>query len=203
MIFVSNWSFGYWQAWVYVAITVAALTAIYVYLRVSDPELLARRKRGPGSESSTGQKLVQLGAIIVFAGTPILASYDHRSSWSHVPALVSIAGDCLLVVSFLILLAVLRANSFAAANIAVEADQKVISTGPYAIVRHPYYTGLLLWPLATALALGSWWATLTVVPMALLLAYRIDYEERFLTEKLPGYEAYRRSVRFRLVPQVW
>jgi protein-S-isoprenylcysteine O-methyltransferase Ste14 len=199
---VPTWTFGFWQAWVYLAISLAAGATILAYLQYADPKLLERRLRGLAAETETSQKVIQLAAVVVLAGTLILSSLDHRFLWSHVPLFATIAGDALLAVSFLIILLALRENTFAAANIAVEAGQQVISTGPYAIVRHPYYSGLLLWFFATPLALGSWWGMLMLVPMALVIAWRIRYEERFLTEHLRGYAEYCQSVRYRLLPGV-
>jgi protein-S-isoprenylcysteine O-methyltransferase Ste14 len=193
----------FWQAWVYLVVSLAAGATIFTYLQLADPKLLKRRLRGPVPEKETSQNLLQLAAVSVFAGTIVLSSLDHRFSWSHVPVFATIAGDALVAVSFLIIFLALRENTFAAVNIAVEAGQQVISTGPYAIVRHPYYCGLLVWFLATPLALGSWWSLLMLVPMALVIAWRIGYEERFLTEHLRGYGDYRQSVRFRLLPLIW
>ena len=133
----------------------------------------------------------------------MLCLLDHRFSWSHVPVVATIAGCALLVFGYLIIFLSLRENTFAAVNVAVESGQKVISTGPYAVVRHPYYVGLLVWILATPLALGSWWGLLMLAPMVLVIASRIRYEERFLNEHLRGYPAYCESLRYRIVPLIW
>jgi protein-S-isoprenylcysteine O-methyltransferase Ste14 len=92
---------------------------------------------------------------------------------------------------------------FAGATIEVVSDQKVITSGPYASVRHPMYSGLLVVLFGTPLALGSWWGLLMVVPMAVVNALRIRYEERFLTANLHGYVDYCRKLRYRLIPWVW
>jgi protein-S-isoprenylcysteine O-methyltransferase Ste14 len=194
---------GFWQGWVYLVVSVTAGAVIFAYLLRADPRLLKRRLRGLSSEKETSQKLLQVAIGIVFVGTIVLSSRDHHASWSHVPLLVAIAGDVLLVISYSTMFLAFRENTFAAVNIAVEPGQKVISTGPYAMIRHPYYSGLLLWVMATPLALGSWWALLMLVPMALILRWRIRYEERYLTEQLPGYAEYCQRVRYRLIPRVW
>src|SRR5579863_923794 len=193
----------FWQAWVYGALSLAMGVTLIAYLQCNDPTLLKRRLRGPGAEKDTSQKLIQLAAAMVFAGTVVVASLDHRFSWSHVPVSATIAGFGLLIVCYLVIFFALKANTFAAVNINVEPGQQVVSSGPYAVVRHPYYAGLLLWVLATPLALGSWWGLLLLVPMALVLALRIHFEERFLTQNLPGYAEYCQSVRYRLVPSAW
>jgi protein-S-isoprenylcysteine O-methyltransferase Ste14 len=200
---VGVWAFGFWQAWTYVAISLVSGAAIVAYLKRADPKLLERRLRGPGAEKETSQKLTQLAAAIAFFGTIVLCLLDHRFSWSQVPVVVSIAGCALLLFGYLVIFLSLRENTFAAVNVAVESGQKVISTGPYAIVRHPYYIGLLLWILATPLALGSWSGLLMLAPMVLVIASRIRYEERFLNEHLRGYASYCESLRYRLVPLIW
>ena len=200
---VGVWAFGFWQAWTYVAISLVSGAAIVAYLKRADPKLLERRLRGPGAEKETSQKLTQLAAAIAFFGTIVLCLLDHRFSWSHVPVVATIAGCALLVFGYLIIFLSLRENTFAAVNVAVESGQKVISTGPYAVVRHPYYVGLLVWILATPLALGSWWGLLMLAPMVLVIASRIRYEERFLNEHLRGYPAYCESLRYRIVPLIW
>jgi protein-S-isoprenylcysteine O-methyltransferase Ste14 len=200
---VGAWALGFWQVWAYLAISLVSAAAIVAYLKRVDPKLLERRLRGPGAEKETSQKLTQLAAAMAFLGAIVLSLLDHYFSWSHVPAVVTIAGWALLVVGYLVIFLSLRENTFAAVNVAVESGQKVISTGPYAIVRHPYYVGLLVWILATPLALGSWWGLLMLAPMVLVIASRIRYEERFLNQHLRGYAAYCQSLRYRLVPLIW
>ena len=141
--------------------------------------------------------------MLVFSGTLVLSWFDHRSSWSHVPVFVEIAGYALVVFGFLIYFVVFRENTFAGATVEVVSDQKVITTGPYASVRHPMYCGLLVLLFGTPLALGSWWGLLMVVPMALVVAFRIRYEEAFLTENLDGYAEYCRKLRYRVIPFIW
>jgi len=194
---------NFWQAWVYLGASVMAAVTLLAYLWRTDPTLLKRRLRGPGAEKETSQKLIQLAAAIVVSGTIVVAALDHCFSWSHVPVSATLAGFGLLLVCYFVIFLAFRANTFAAVNINVEPGQQVVSSGPYAVVRHPYYSGLLLWVLATPLALGSWWGLLLLVPMALVLASRIHYEERFLTQNLPGYAEYCKRVRYRLVPSAW
>ncbi|MGA8575282.1 MAG: isoprenylcysteine carboxylmethyltransferase family protein [Candidatus Cybelea sp.] len=193
----------YWEAWVYLVVCFAATAAIVTYLLCADPKLLERRLRGPAAEEKTSQKLLQLAAVILASSTILISALDHLFSWSQLPPSATIAGDALVAGSFLIIFLAFRENTFAAINIAVEAGQKVISTGPYAIVRHPYYSGLLVWFFATPLALGSLWGMLVLVPMALVIGCRTRYEERFLAEHLRGYADYCQSVRYRLLPLVW
>jgi len=204
LLLVPAWTLDYWQAWVYWFVFAASSALITAYLWKRDPKLLERRiDAGPGAETEKTQKLIQLLAFLAFIGAMILPSLDHRYSWSAVPLPVVLAGDVVVALGFLIVFLVFKENTFAAATIAVSSDQKVVSTGPYAIVRHPMYSGALVMLLGTPLALGSWWGLLMFIPMTLIIAWRARDEERFLDKKLCGYEEYCRRVRYRLAPLVW
>jgi protein-S-isoprenylcysteine O-methyltransferase Ste14 len=122
---------------------------------------------------------------------------------SHKNPDTPVAGDVLTALGFLIVFLVFKENTFTAATIAVTVDQKVVSTGPYAIVRHPMYSGALIMLFGTSLALGSWWGLLMFIPMIFTIAWRARDEERFLMKNLSGYEEYCQIVRYRLVPFAW
>ena len=94
-------------------------------------------------------------------------------------------------------------NSYAAANITVEADQKVVSTGLYGLVRHPMYVGMLIFLAGTPLALDSYWGLVVLILSVIVFAFRILDEEKMLEEELNGYIDYTREVQYRLVPHVW
>ncbi len=204
LLLAPAWTLDYWQAWVYLSVFAVSTALITVYLWKEDPKLLERRiNAGPGAENEKRQKLVQALASVVFIGTMILPSLDHRFSWSAVPLTVVVTGDVLVALGFLVIFRVFKENSFAAATITVAPDQRLVWTGPYAIVRHPMYSGALIMLFGTPLALGSWWALLMFIPMALAILWRARDEERFLMANLPGYEEYCQIVRYRLVPRVW
>jgi protein-S-isoprenylcysteine O-methyltransferase Ste14 len=141
--------------------------------------------------------------FLAFFALMVLPALDHRYAWSPVAPAVSILGDVLILLSFLFIFWVTRVNSFAASNIRVEKDQKVIDTGPYARVRHPMYAGAIWLFVGMPLALGSWWSLGLFVPFMPVLLWRLLDEEKILQRDLPGYTDYMRRVRFRLVPFVW
>jgi protein-S-isoprenylcysteine O-methyltransferase Ste14 len=114
-----------------------------------------------------------------------------------------IAGDALVALGFLIIFIVFKENTFTAATIAVAPDQKVISTGPYAIIRHPMYSGALVMLFGTPLALGSWWGLLMFIAIAFIIAWRLLEEEKLLSRSLSGYKEYCQKVQYRLVPLIW
>lgn len=182
----------------------ASTALVSTYLWKKDPKLLERRiNAGPGAETEKSQKLIQVLASFVFIGTLILPSLDHRFSWSAVPLTVVVTGDLLVALGFFLVFLVFKENTFTSATIAVASDQKVVSTGPYAVVRHPMYSGALVMLFGTPLALGSWWGLLMFIPMAFTIVWRARDEERFLLENLSGYKEYCQIVRYRLVPFVW
>jgi protein-S-isoprenylcysteine O-methyltransferase Ste14 len=203
IIFAPAGTLRFWQAWVYLFFTSALSVSLFGYLRRKDPQLLERRRRGPWGEKEVRQKLLHYLALLIFLGTFVLSSLDHRFAWSSVPLAVEIAGYAFVAIGYLIYFVVFSENTYSGATIEVTPDQKVISTGPYSVVRHPMYAGLLVMLLGTPLALGSWWGLVMVIPMAVDIVLRILYEERFLTANLPGYADYRRMTRCRLVPSIW
>ncbi len=158
---------------------------------------------GAGAEKVKSQKIIQVLSSVAFISLFVVSALDHRFAWSRVPAAGAAGGDLLIVLGFAFVFRVFRVNSFTSRIIEVTADQKVVSTGPYGLVRHPMYLGALILLIGIPMALGSWWGEVAIVPMILVLAWRLVDEERFLVRKLPGYDEYRHKVRYRLAPFVW
>lgn len=204
LIFVPAGTLGYWQAWLFLACYFAASLVVSVWLMRNDPALLERRMHGgPFAEGERNQKVVMTITSLGFIALLVVPGLDHRLGWSIMPGPVAILGDLLLLAGWLGILAVFQANTYAAATIQVTSGQTVISTGPYAIVRHPMYAAALLMFLGIPVSLGSWWGALVMVALLPALAWRLLDEERVLLRDLNGYAEYRRRVRFRLVPFIW
>jgi len=171
---------------------------------LANPVLLERRvKVGPAAETRPVQKIIITVSFAVFCLMLIVSVLDHRFGWSHVPTWLSVVGDALVVLGLMIDLRVFRENSYGASTIETMAGQKVVSTGPYAVVRHPMYAGVLVMMLGTPLALGSRWGILLAIATVPILMLRILDEERMLRHELEGYESYVRDVRYRLLPGLW
>jgi protein-S-isoprenylcysteine O-methyltransferase Ste14 len=204
LLFVPAGTVDYWQAWVYLAIFMGASALTTLHLLRTDPALLERRMSGgPMAETRPAQKVIMLFTSIGFAALLVVPALDHRFGWSTVPLGVVVAGYVLVAVGFYLITRVYRENPFTSATIEVAENQKVISTGPYAIVRHPMYASASLYLLGTPLALGSYWGLVSVAVMMPFLIWRLLDEERFLARDLPGYTEYQNRVRYRLVPFVW
>jgi protein-S-isoprenylcysteine O-methyltransferase Ste14 len=203
-LFGPAWTLDYWQAWTFLAVYGALSLAISLYLMKKDPQLLARRmKGGPFAETSKAQKIIMSLTSLGFIGLLVVPALDRRFGWSHLPPYLALAGDLLIVSGWIVIFFVFRENTFTSATIELAPNQTVISTGPYALVRHPMYLGGAVMLAGIPIALGSWWGLLVFVAMFPALIWRLIDEERFLARNLPGYGAYQSRVRYRLIPHVW
>jgi protein-S-isoprenylcysteine O-methyltransferase Ste14 len=204
LLFVPAGTVRYWQAWVYLSIFMVASVLTTLYLLRKDRALLERRMSGgPTAEKRPAQKFIMLCTSIGFIGLLVVPALDHRFEWSDVPLGGVVGGDVLVAIGFYFIFLVYRENTFTSATIEVAVNQKVISTGPYAIVRHPMYASAFLYLLGTPLTLGSYWGFVPIAAMMPFLIWRLFDEERFLSKNLPGYAEYQKRVRHRLVPFVW
>ena len=190
LLFIPAWTLDYWQAWTFLAVYFASSLAITLYLMKKDPKLLERRMSGgPTAEKETTQKIIMLFASLGFIGLIVFPALDHRFAWSHMPPYAALAGYVLVVLGWLAIFFVFKENTFTSATIELAPDQKVISTGPYALVRHPMYTRALVIPIS----LGSWWGLLVIAAMIPALIWRLIDEEKFLARNLPGYVEYQKK----------
>lgn len=204
LVFWPAGTFNYWQGWAFLVVFAASTTIPGLYLAAKNPAALKRRMQaGPGAETRLLQKVIISIAFLAAGATIVVSALDFRFGWSSVPAAVSVAGDVLVVVGLGIAMLVVVQNSYAAANIKVEAGQELVSTGMYSVVRHPMYFGNVVMLIGIPLALGSYWGLLFVIPALAVLAVRILDEEKLLTQDLAGYRDYKERVHFRLVPYVW
>lgn len=204
VLFIPAATLNYWQAWLFIGVFLIAVNGIGLYLSLNDPALLERRKQiGPAAEQSPVQKVIMSVALLSILALLIFCALDYRFGWSPVSPLISIVGNALVAFGLYINLLTFKANSFGASNIKTETGQQVISTGPYGIVRHPMYVGVLIMMSGVPLALGSAWGLAILVLMLPMLAWRILDEEKLLRHDLQGYTDYTQQVRYRLVPYVW
>jgi protein-S-isoprenylcysteine O-methyltransferase Ste14 len=204
MLFLPAWTLAYWQAWVFIVVFTASTSTLGVYLALKDPALLERRiHAGPAAEQTTAQKIIASLAFGGLIGVMVFSAFDHRFGWSTVPPVVSIIGDVLVALGLFVDLLALRENTFAGSTVQKFEGQRVISTGLYASVRHPVYTGALIMSIGIPLALGSWWGFAFLALTIPVVVWRILDEEKLLKKDLQGYTEYLQTVRYRLVPYVW
>ncbi|WP_372783150.1 isoprenylcysteine carboxylmethyltransferase family protein [Phenylobacterium sp.] len=201
---------GTWRwpsGWAFLALFTTLSLAVTLWLAWADPALLEERMKPPIQAGQKPWDRAFLGVLcVVYVGWLLLMGLDaRRMAWSHVPLAVQVLGAAMIVVSYAGIAWVFGANSFAAPVIKVQAErrQTVISTGPYAFVRHPMYAFALWQFVGMPLMLGSLWSLALVPPMIAAIAWRTLGEEKMLREELAGYQDYARRVRWRYAPGIW
>lgn len=203
-LFLPAGTFNYWQAWLFIAVFLVTTAWPSIYWAVKRPDVLRRRMNaGPAAETRPAQKIIVAGIYLWFTALLVVSAFDHRFGWSNVPTAVVLVGNVLVALGLGVTLLVVQQNSYAAANITVEVDQELVSTGLYGLVRHPMYLGALIMGVGVPLALDSYWGLVLMIPGVFVLAYRILDEEKMLNQELRGYGEYTQKVHHRLVPGVW
>lgn len=206
LLFLPAGTLKFWEAWVYMAIMFLPAIAFSANYLKHDPQLVERRLQS--KEKVKEQLAFKIVGAVIFVVALLIAGLDHRIGWTHelagdVPTWLKIAAQALVLGGYLLSFWVIGVNRFAARTIQVEAGQKVIADGPYALVRHPMYFGMLGMWLCAPVALGSYVALPVFVLLVPVIVFRLLNEEKVLRQELPGYEAYCDETRFRLVPYVW
>jgi protein-S-isoprenylcysteine O-methyltransferase Ste14 len=206
LLFAPAGSLYFWQGWGFLSIFAgfSAVFGIYFYRR--DPKLLERRLRD--REPRPEQKQIKMLWVSLWLCTLALPGLDHRLGWSAVrfggvPVFLSGAAFVAVIIAWILVFHVMRFNTFASAVVQVEAGQKVVTDGPYAIVRHPMYAGFALLILATPFALGSYVAIVPALLLMPVLVLRLRDEERALRRGLSGYAEYCGRTRYRMIPFVF
>ncbi|MBC7232325.1 MAG: isoprenylcysteine carboxylmethyltransferase family protein [Chloroflexi bacterium] len=201
IFFLSAGTIRYWEAWVYMAVLLIPMSLFAVYLLRYNPALLERRMKM--REVEPQQRRIIAVSIIVLLAAGMLPGLDKRFGWSAVPTWLVLAADVIFLLGYLLFVLTLRENEYAARTVEVEQQQRVITTGPYAIVRHPLYLASILMYGFTPLALGSYWGLVPIAFFPVILIARILNEEKVLLRELPGYAEYCQKVRYRLIPKIW
>ena len=201
VLFLPAGTLRFWEAWVYLAILFIPMAGVAIYFFRRSPEVMERRLRTREKEKT--QKQFTLAGLFLFAAAFLIIGFDRRWDWSAVPPALVVVADVMVVLGYGIFVLVIRENRYLLRVVEVEAGQRVISTGPYAVVRHPMYAGVLLLYLFTPLALGSFWALIPFGLIAALFPIRILNEERVLLRDLEAYADYMKKTRFRLIPGIW
>lgn len=201
-IFLAAGGLNFWNGWLYWLVFCISTFVITAYFLQNDPALIERRIRP--TETRPAQIAGQsMAAILFFGGIIILPSLDHRFEWSFVPPWVSMLGAAAVLGGFVIVFIVFKSNTFTSRAIEYMEGQRVISTGPYSVVRHPMYSGAALIIFATPAVLGSLSGLIPAVLLLFVIVLRIYDEEKMLKIELAGYKEYCEKIRFRLIPYVW
>ena len=201
VFFLSAGTMKYREAWAYI-ITISIPMIIFgIYMFRHNPKFLERRMKT--EEKRKEQKLIQKVGALPFLLVYLLPGLDKRLGWSDLPFSIALIGLTMVLLGYLMILYVFITNSYASRVVEVEKEQRVITTGPYAVVRHPMYVGVIFFYGVTPIALGSYWAMIPSLLIIPILVFRIKDEEKELLENLTGYREYTQKVKYRLLPFVW
>jgi protein-S-isoprenylcysteine O-methyltransferase Ste14 len=206
MLFLPAGTLKFWPGWIFLALLLVPMAAGSIYFYERDPQLVERRLQT--KEKVGEQKRIMKIAKLIFFGAFLIPGFDFRFGWSRrtfgeVPLWLMIFSGALAFAGYLMTYWVLASNSYASRIIQVEKEQRVISAGPYRIVRHPMYLGAVISLAFTPLALGSYWAVPVFALIIPVIVLRILNEEKILRQELAGYPEYSQRTRSRLVPFVW
>lgn len=204
VLFLPGGEIRWWNGWFFLAVFLALTIVSVVYLRLRNPEIFVARSRIQAGTKAWDKVILVFLLGSLLAIFPV-AGFDHRYHWSSVPVWLIALGYVLFSLGFAGSIWVYAVNKYAEPGVRIQSDrgQKVIDTGPYAIVRHPLYLFSLILVIATPLALGSFWALIPVAAGTLAIVVRTAWEDRLLQEELEGYTDYAARVRYRLIPGVW
>ena len=201
LLFLPAGTVAYARGWLLTGLLFVPMLAVGFVMFFRDPEFLARRL--DAKEKQKAQKGVLGFSGLMFVGGFVVAGLDYRFGWSEMPAAVVTAASVLFVLAYILYGEVMRENRYLSRTVKVEAGQQVVDTGLYALVRHPMYSVTLLLFLSMPLVLGSWYALIPFAYYPVIIIVRLKDEEALLSRELPGYEAYKEKVKYRLIPFVW
>lgn len=201
LLFVPAGTLAWGRGWLLMSLLFVPMLALGLVLLLKAPELL--RKRLNSGEGETAQKKVVGLAAMVFLLGFIAAGLDFRFGWTHVQGWIVAIASVLFLASYGMYAEVLRENAYLSRTVEVQAEQKVIDTGLYGIVRHPMYAASVLMFMSMPLVLGSWVSLLVFLVYPILIVMRIRNEEQVLLAGLEGYAAYREKVKYSLIPFIW
>ena len=201
LVFLPAWTLRYWQGWLLLAILFVPMLVVGAVLMKRSPALLEKRLNA--KEEQSEQKAVLALSGLMFLAAFVLAGLNYHFGWFVLPAWVSIAAAVVFLGGYALYAEVMRENAYLSRTVEVQEDQKVIDTGLYGVVRHPMYLSTLLLFLSMPLVLGSLFSFGVMLFYIPLIAKRIKNEEQVLLEGLPGYDAYQKKVRYKVIPFLW
>ena len=201
LIFLPAGTLSYTYGWLLVSLLFGPMLIAGFVMLSKSPEFL--KKRLDAKEKQGRQKGVVAISGLMFVIGFVIAGLDFRFGWSTVPDWVIITASALFLVAYALYAEVMRENAYLSRTIKVEEGQKVVDTGLYGVVRHPMYMATILLFLMIPLVLGSWYALIAFAFYPAVIVVRLKDEEELLIRELPGYEAYKKKVKYRLIPFIW
>lgn len=201
LIFLPAGTLTYPNGWLFLCLLFLPMLIVGGVMLCKSPDFL--KKRLDGKEKQGNQKGVVAFSGLMFIAAFVAAGLDFRFGWSEMPVWVVAAASVLLLVAYGLYVRVMRENTYLSRTVRVEEGQQVVDTGPYGIVRHPMYAATILLFLMIPLVLGSWFGLIPMAFYPVIILVRLQGEEKLLAQELPGYEAYQKKVKYRLIPFIW
>ena len=201
LVFLPAGTLAYWEGWLFMGLLFVPMVIAGFVMLFKAPDLLVRRL--DAKEKQGDQKAVVAVSGLMFIAGFVVAGMDHRFDWSGMPLAVTVISSVLFLAAYGLYAEVLRENAYLSRTIKVEEGQTVVSTGLYGVVRHPMYAATVLLFMMMPLVLGSWYAAIIFLVYPVLIIVRLKGEEELLIKELSGYEEYRNTVKYRLIPFVW
>lgn len=201
LIFLPAGTLGYTKGWLLMGLLFVPMLIAGFVMFFKSPAFLA--KRLDAREKQATQKGVLAFSGLMFIGGFVVAGLDYRFGWSNMPPVVTVVSSVLFLVAYGLYAEVMRENAYLSRTIKVEEGQTVVDTGLYGIVRHPMYMASILLFLMMPIVLGSWYSLIVFAAYPAIIIVRLKDEEDLLTRELPGYDAYKKKVKYRIVPFVW
>lgn len=206
LLFASAGTFKWPAAWIYISIHSASIFFAWLFVFRTRSSLMAERARVRPDTKTWDRFLAPLASVYLPAVTLVLAGIDYRVQWTQdIPSVLAPIGIALSILGYAIVISSMRANAFFSSVVRIQSDRghTVAQSGPYSVVRHPGYVGMILFTIAAPLILGSILALVPALLSCIALVTRTWLEDRTLQAELPGYRDYTRSVRHRLIPRIF
>jgi protein-S-isoprenylcysteine O-methyltransferase Ste14 len=201
LLFLPAGTLAYLNGWLFMTGLMLPMVLVLIYLYRKDPEFLEKRMKMKEKEKAQRRYLMLSLPLYLIAFT--MPGFDYRFGWSDLPLWLVLAALVFMVGGYAMFFSVMNQNRYASRVIEIQEGQKLIDTGLYSVVRHPMYLSMIVLYLSASLVLGSYYALIPMAVFLLTLTIRITNEEKVLFAGLPGYEAYAKKVRFRLIPFIW
>ena len=201
LIFLPAGTLHFFNGWLLTGLLFVPMLIAGFVMFFKDPAFLARRL--DAKEKQAAQKGVLALSGLMFIGGFVIAGLDFRFGWSRMPDWVVAAASVLFIIAYLLYAEVMRENAYLSRTVKVEEGQRVVDTGLYGIVRHPMYMATVLLFTMIPLVLGSWYSLIVFAFYPGIIIIRLKNEEDLLTRELPGYDEYKKKVKYRLLPFIW
>lgn len=201
ILFVCAGSLYYINGWIFIIALASPMMIFGIVLLIKDPETLARRLKSKESDRSQRKNIAAGG--VMFIAAFVLSGLDYRFGWSKAPFAVTMSALAVMLIGYALFVAVILQNAYASRVVEVSDNQKIITTGLYAVVRHPMYVASILVFVSMPLVLGSYFALLPMLFYPVIIVRRIINEEELLMQELAGYKDYTEKVPYRLLPYIW